>query len=506
MQNHSERPIRSLLFLGFFLTYAYFFQGGGWNQNVRFDQVWAIVLDGTPAIDDYIRESPNSGDTAFFGGHYYPNKPPGLSLLAVPVSAALLACEALFGVEAWETLIATHLNAHIITVLTVSALSAALMVVFYTALNWLRPSPPRQRLLVTAGYGLGTLAFPWSALFQAHQVSAALTFMVFALFLYLDFGRQKRPVNGHPGPVSLLNLDTLAGLCAGMAVMVDYSNLPVVVILAIYRLFGPRPGRAAASVALGMALPVALLLLYHWLSFGGPLTTSYRYENPEFVTVEGSVFGWPRLSVLLELSFKPYRGLFYSSPFLLLAIPGFLLFFRPRNGRLAEAAVCLAVVAWFFLFNASFINWGGGWCAGPRYLVPCLPFMSASIHFLWPRFRMLLLPLLLLSIVVQTAITSVNPCPSHRIPDPVADTLVRLADGQVSVNTQTLWEQRPPESIGLPVAPHHAWSSFNLGEVWGLEGLTSLVPLAIFWLLVFARLWAVSGRQTMPRIPGPTSG
>src|SRR3989442_6775967 len=67
-------------------AYAYFFQGGGWNANVRFDLVRALVEQRTVRIDGY---ETNTGDLAFRDGHYYCDKAPGLSLLATPAYAAV---------------------------------------------------------------------------------------------------------------------------------------------------------------------------------------------------------------------------------------------------------------------------------------------------------------------------------------------------------------------------------------------------------------------------------
>ena len=68
-----------------FASYAYFYEGGGWNQNTRFDLVRAIVERGTLSIDAY---SENTGDRAFKDGHYYSDKAPGQPLLAVPAAGA----------------------------------------------------------------------------------------------------------------------------------------------------------------------------------------------------------------------------------------------------------------------------------------------------------------------------------------------------------------------------------------------------------------------------------
>ena len=67
-----------------FVSYAYFYAGGGWNQNSRFDLIRAIIEQGTLRIDAYHE---NTRDKAFFRGHYYSDKAPGLALLAVPIVA-----------------------------------------------------------------------------------------------------------------------------------------------------------------------------------------------------------------------------------------------------------------------------------------------------------------------------------------------------------------------------------------------------------------------------------
>src|SRR5438309_6841796 len=74
-----DRRIAVWLGLLTFVVYAYFFAGGGWNQNSQFDLTRAIVERHTLAIDAY---ASNTGDISRHGGHVYANKAPGLSFLA----------------------------------------------------------------------------------------------------------------------------------------------------------------------------------------------------------------------------------------------------------------------------------------------------------------------------------------------------------------------------------------------------------------------------------------
>src|SRR5271156_3632662 len=82
--NCSWNRIRALLiFAVTFFSYAYFYEGAGWNQNSRFDLVRAIVEQGTLQIDDFHL---NTGDKTLANGHYYSHKNPGVALLAVPIA------------------------------------------------------------------------------------------------------------------------------------------------------------------------------------------------------------------------------------------------------------------------------------------------------------------------------------------------------------------------------------------------------------------------------------
>src|SRR5215211_4062270 len=46
--------IELLLFVACLFAFAYFNQGGGWNQNSRFAEVRAMVEEGRFAIDDFL--------------------------------------------------------------------------------------------------------------------------------------------------------------------------------------------------------------------------------------------------------------------------------------------------------------------------------------------------------------------------------------------------------------------------------------------------------------------
>ena len=119
------------LFVLFFVTYGFFFQGGGWNQNVRICQIRAMIHQHTFIIDSYKEDSHNppfefvnTGDWSYKDGHYYSNKSPGLSFLAVvPFGVTEYFLKHLFPSDVERQV---HLSAYIST-LFITSLSSALL-------------------------------------------------------------------------------------------------------------------------------------------------------------------------------------------------------------------------------------------------------------------------------------------------------------------------------------------------------------------------------------------
>src|SRR6478736_273161 len=112
--------IELLIFLACWFAFAYFNQGGGWNQNSRFSEIRAMVEEGRFAIDDFMVYRPvgehpveegtekeamhmvcSSGDVAYVPhtGHFHPNKPPGTSFMALPAYWIIYHLERAMGVN-----------------------------------------------------------------------------------------------------------------------------------------------------------------------------------------------------------------------------------------------------------------------------------------------------------------------------------------------------------------------------------------------------------------------
>ena len=451
------RPRRALfLFLLLLLCYGYFIPRAGrsdWAASARADLVLAVTDRGVLHIDDY---HGNTGDKAFYGGHYYAVGSIGPSLLALP---AYLAARPILN-QIGSPRRRERAALLVMTLFAVSLPSALLGVCLYAfACRFTRE---RYAFVLALTYGIATIAFPYSkALFQ-HQVSAVGAFGGFYL-LY-------RVVREGAAAWRLWAAGALFGLAA-------VSEYPVVLFLAMIFVWGlveAREPLALHRVVWG-ALPLILFLAaYDWAIFGTPFPMGYRY-HVEYRDLHAQGFmgiTGPTWAGLYGVTLSPYRGLFFLSPVLLLAVPGLARMWRiPEERR--TAVLLAAVVAGFMLYVASYRYWSGGDAVGPRFLVPAVPFLVLPIACgleSWLARPMGRLGFALLAVV-----------------------------SMLNVWAQSIAGQRYPpyEFRGTEVtSPTLQWAvpllregevAENFGTAAGLEGLTSLLPLVaavalLLWL------------------------
>ena len=524
-----------VLFLLILLAHGWFHQGGGWNQNIRFDQVRSIVEGGDFAVDAYaffepVREGrrpvdvrqlqrddrripPNSLDIATYEGRGFPNKPPGVTLLGLPAYALAHGVQALMG---WrpDALAAVTWNLYLVTTFSVGVLAALLAVLFLHVSRRLFPEArPVDHLLATLAVSLGTLMLPYGTLFFDH---VPVTVTLFASFAFLLFAA------GGAGGRRALLLPALAGACFGLAVLGNYAAALLLPLFAAYawRRVGPR--KLVAFLVGG--LPAALFLVfYHQRSFGTPWATSYTFQNQEFVSSgEGrllGVFGLPQPGVAWDLLFSDWLGLFPTSPVLLLAAVAFpLAIARARRtasgtrtgGTRPELLLAAAILAIWLAMTSSFNHPHGGAAYGPRYLVPIVPFLALPLALAFRRFPWPSRVLALVSTGLLLWVTSMNPTVSWsatellarsvtptrwgRLEKPVDDPRRARHDFEwrVSGNVVGTYEGRAYQVFG-PDSKEARGNSFNLGEMLFPESPASLVPLLLLlfggtaWLLRRAR-------------------
>ena len=439
-------------------VYAYFYQAGGWNQNSRFDLVRAIAEQGTLRIDRY---EGNTGDDSVRDGHYYCDKAPGASILCLPSYALMYrVAGAPANVSpawlAWAAWLSITLAIGV-----PSAIAAAFLARACRHLG-LAAKPAAAIALLWA---FGTMALPYSTLLYGNQLSASLMLIAFTLAIEVRHGT----------PATAARMLAIGALL-GYAVATEYPAALIAVPIALYTLAAAGLRRSLFAVAGGL-VPVSLLLAYHRAAFGSPFAFPYDYSVWETPRT-----GWfmgirePDAHALMNILVGEFRGLLFATPWLAAAIPGSVLLAR-RHGR--ETCVCVFAVGAFLWLNASIPPWHGGWAAGPRYLVPMLPFLAilAGGVCLPSRARAEWLAAVALlgafSVGNMLAATAVKPEMPTDEPRPYSHVIwPNFVAGRLAISTQSIDAIDNP-----PGAPRQAW---NLGMKAGLDGRASLVPLYLF--------------------------
>lgn len=480
-----------LLFVFFFVTYGYFFQGGGWNQNGRIYLTQAIINQGTFAIDAYKEDAPqmefvNMGDWALYNGHYYSNKSPGLSFLAIPPYAlAAFLLNTFTRTSPEQTVLFCAYFSNLCTTVLMSSLLC--LVLFYVCLSLFHISI-NHAFTLTLFFGLGTLAFPYSTAFYSHLPSAFCLF--FSYVLAISIRRQGLKRN--------YAKSVLAGFVAGFGVLIEPSCIYLLTAVFIYMLCNQETRRYAVFFIVG-CIPAGLAQgFYNAVCFGHPLASSYDYANDMvMVRNNGSLFGMPTLHTLREMMMSPYRGVLITSPVLLMIFPGALFFLMQKEWR-RESVMCAITSVLFYFFIASFHAWHGGSAPGPRYLLPAYPWFFLLAVWALKKLPRLFKILGCVSILINLSITVVGVEIPADIKNPLYDVVLKnLAAGRVSINPVPFFHFESYPNI-FKLAEIENWNtiqnfnSFNLGELLFPHHLASILPLLGFWLI-----WGVWVNRTV---------
>jgi hypothetical protein len=445
-----------LLMLMAFVAYTYTIPRGPLaNADTRVALTRAIVDDHTLRIDRY---AAGLADRSAYRGHFYTDKPPGTSLLAVPVYAVLRRALAPSFFSPGLFFVVRYL----LTAAVVSLPAAA-----FVALLWrfLLPLVGRRgAALLAVAYGFGTMAWALSALLFSHALAAMSLFGAFILLYPASAGR---------GRVVPWRWAAAGALC-GFAVCLEYPAGLVGLLLALFAAHtAGKAGRRGALAPLAAfvvaaATGAAPVALYDWAVYGNPLSQGYAHLHgaTQFIAgmshgVEG--VGLPSAAALWGITFSPYRGLFVLSPFLLLALPGLRAMWRRRQRP--AALLCAAAGAVMLLFNSSYYFWDGGVSLGPRHFSPALPFLTFPVAFALRR------------------------SPWHRL----APWLIGLSVGIVAVCCVTVLIFLPgvPDPIVMLAMAHllHGPAPNNWGMLLGLRGELSLAPLVAVEAALGVALW-----------------
>ncbi len=268
-----------------------------------------------------------------------------------------------------------------------AVLTALLMVVFFFFLRRITASSGAAFVVSV----LLALATPyWS--YSATMFKEPLTVLWVLLAFYCLAANDQRFSADRPADWRTVT----AGLCAGLAVTAHITALLFVPFLLVYALYpygtvvsGPgltprriwQGGRAAALFIAGFLVSAGMFGYYNYFRFGHILETGRNGKVALSVKYAVWAAPWEGIWGLLV---SPGKGLFWFSPLVLAG----LLCWRRLHREHRFLSILLAVMIVFRLvIIAARSDWHGGFCLGPRHLLPVLPFLLIPLGYYLARPR-----------------------------------------------------------------------------------------------------------------------
>ncbi len=378
-QQMTDRLIGVLLFVAastiFFMTAAGITSS---NDGSHYALLRALGDEGRYEIETYF-DFTEHNDYAEYEGRRYSDRAPGTAILALPFYGL---AQVLPGPAALPYLGHDAGNPDVITVLMLPAMAGGLTVALFYAL--LRSYALSRGAAVTASLALAfsTTLWKYSGVLLSHAVSAL--FILAGVMLALWITRKGRLSPG---------IALLEGLVLGYSVLVEFSNAIFIPIVLIYLLLslkkalfmGDRWALSILLMGLGGFIPVAFLMHYNTINFGGPFTTSYSYiVVHEWARSFNTTFDFPLLKGLgimwwggQDTSVITVQGFLTLMPVLALAVIGWPFYIHKHRD---DSLFVLAVFIAFMLLIARHRSLGGA-SGDVRYMLPALPLLAIGLGF-----------------------------------------------------------------------------------------------------------------------------
>ncbi len=312
------------------------------------------------------------------GGFFYSNFGIGYAALFVPQIAFAKGCSRLFKInpDYCEQAVYSFTNT-----IFAAAIVTVLHLIFMT-LGYSR----KVSLVSLACIACASILLPYSKILHAETPTVLL------LLLFLLSVAQNRKLTAAYG-----------GYCAAIATMlllVKVGNFLYSCGIALYILwlFFKRERSVKGVAAFFSIVSVTGLsyLIFNYVRFGNLFNSGYGEEQTVFTT--------PLLSGLFGILFSPSRSVFIFSPLIIvsiLAIPWCYKKFKPTT------IIVLGFAAANIVLYAKWRDWHGGWCWGPRLIVPVLIMLHIFLPEYLARIRgrkwklILICPLLLAALYVN---------------------------------------------------------------------------------------------------------
>jgi hypothetical protein len=408
------------------LAFASVIQNWSDNQSSHYDLIRALDAGRTTIDAGPYRTK----DKAYYKGHWYSARAPGLAIYSLPFYELINAVDAPALARTSQALRGEDEMIYFVGLWGSVLPGLVMLLLVWRVAERFEPGYGGPTAVVL---GLGTMVLPFSTLMFSHVFAATLGFAAFAVMM--------RERAGPPRPLLL----AAAGLMMGYAIASEYPLALVAGVLGLYMLSRPgalAPGPLAAragAYALGGLVGIVPLLLYNHAAFHS--WTHLAYSN--IPQQHQGFFGIsaPSLPVLATLLFDS-RGLLTLSPVLAMGAVGTVLLYR--RGHRAEALTVAGVCICYLGYNSGYYLPFGGGSPGPRFVITMLPFLAFPIALALRRFPGPTLALAGVSIATTVIATITHPLVGYE-------------------NETVIWMRLLGKGSFQPTIA----SAFDLGRSWG---------------------------------------
>lgn len=244
---------------------------------------------------------------------------------------------------------------------TFSALAAALVFLILARLG----ISNRVSLLAALMMALATPIFSYSSWLYSEPLTSALLLATVAVL----FTASDRTLISSKQAI-------LGGLFLGIALWVRPTHLIAVpVFLAALVIRDSEKGwRPALLLGAVVALFGVAYLIRNQHLFGNPFDFGYPAASDGGKNMNS--FDTPLFTGFYGFLLSPGKSIFLFAPPILLAIPGIWKLARLDRGLAVVAGVTPLV---YLFFYSSFTQWEGGFCMGPRYLIPAIALLCLGL-------------------------------------------------------------------------------------------------------------------------------
>lgn len=305
------------------------------NPVSRAAPLLSLRHHGTIQIDHYHELTI---DKSFIRGHYYSDKAPLTTYLALPFYELYCSLKGKCSNDREDLQTAIRIGGFVAS--TIPFLILLLLA--------LRNLPPAHYWIVVLSF-YGTLAFVYTGTMFGH-IAAGFCVVVSLLLL------QKRPF--------------VSGIFLGLGFAFEYQTALALPLWMFHDLLRSRNFQRCFYLGLGFLPGLTAILIYNFYLSGDFLKMPYEFVATSQFSAMKENLGFKGTSpeALWGLTFGSARGLFFFSPALLYLLGLIVKSKKSITETLTDPTILFFLCS--LLLFSSYFMWWGGWAFSARYLIP----------------------------------------------------------------------------------------------------------------------------------------